>query len=184
MLNWASPSAPPLAPPHGPWWAARRPSRPACAPTRPRLPRPCLWAESGGGPKPELFRPAAKLSFSFILCILIQQFAYKPSGFLPFTFQQAHEFVILHPDPLKKRGGGWGGERTLPFFIKRKQHGFIRLRKNPLNPGPCPRGPSFAASTSRGIFFAHEKVRPGWESNQRPRVGVPSGWARKLAAQP
>jgi hypothetical protein len=47
----------------------------------------------------------------------------------------------------------WPGQRILPFFVKRKQHGFIRPRKNPSNPELCPRGPSLTVSTAREIFL-------------------------------
>ena len=85
-------------------------------------------------------------------------------------------YITRHKDSklasahLKKRGEG-GCERTPPFFIKRKQHGFFWPRKKTLNPGPCPRGPNFAANTAREFFYPRVEIRPTWNSNSRPRRG-------------
>jgi len=86
------------------------------------------------------------------------------------------KFYIVHTYPtiilyrlntvhLKKKCGR--GERTPPFFIKRKQHGFTRPRKNLPNPVQCPRGPSLAASTAR-FFYPQTEIRPSRNLNSRP----------------
>jgi len=74
-----------------------RAHRPAPLPTRPAGPK------SVAGRNPSCFGPPPNYHFPFILCILIQQFAYKSSDFLLFTFQQANESVIWHADPLHSK---------------------------------------------------------------------------------
>ena len=49
-------------------------------------------------------------------------------------------------------------KRPHRFFIKRKPNRLNRV-ENPPNPGSCPWGPSFAASTARGFFFSLSNLK-------------------------
>ena len=57
------------------------------------------------------------------------------------------------------------------FSLRGSNTAFFRPRKKPLNPGPCSRGPSFAANTAREFFYPRVEIRPTWNSNSRPRRG-------------
>jgi len=77
--------------------------------------------------------------FRFLLC------------HLPFSAPDWVCLLINHRQFKKKTRPG--GERIPPFFIKRKWLRLHPAAEKPPNPGPCPRGPSLAASTARGFFF-------------------------------
>ena len=94
-------------------------------------------------------------------------------NFLIWEFTAIYELFFCYPTPLETRmlvekKTQPGGERTLPFFIKRKRLRLHPAAEKPPNPGPCQRGPSLAASTARGFFYPRAEIRPSWDSNSRP----------------
>jgi len=82
----------------------------------------------------------------------------------------------------KKRVRGVNGPHR--FSLRGSNTASPGRGKTPRTLAHAREGQALRRAQRGGFFFAHEKVRPGWESNQRPRVGVPSGWASQLAAQP
>jgi len=72
----------------------------------------------------------------------------------------------------EKKNAAGRGEWTPSFFIKRKQYGFTRPRKNPPKPWPMPERAKPCGEHSEGDFFSPQtEIRPNWNSNTRPYGG-------------
>ena len=77
-------------------------------------------------------------------------------------------------EPFIKRGRGRGVNGPHRFSLRGSNTTSPGRGKIPRTLAHAREGQALRRA-QRGGFFVHEKVRPDWESNQRPRVGVPSG---------